>query len=536
MPAFDLPSLSLDTKPEFSDAKSCTTWLQAMPLASAAASHGLLLTQVEALNRFDLAPGERLRILELLVAPAAFVQVEHAKRFAGKPVPLVRAERETFLRGVALWDALSQGYQRCLNAIVEGAPGLAGQAALACQRALWCTSQRMAEHHKSVQEIAAADWRLLHRLYATAEARQVHQEELADPVHRAHRTSCRQTYAGALLLYLANESSEQSAKRLAVVSRWLERWAAKVGVSNEPAASALRIPRLAVDLASECGPTHAPLSGESVRYLALDEIARSIRSRVAMLRKGETPEALGLGDDLSPPSAEQLLLVAHRRWCEEYKPRASGRRASTTPAQLCAGLPAMHYFITGKPFRQPGERRELTKAQREEIATFGRIATRHEEEHGQLQGFVMEDWTVLDESLAGMRMERPGEGGQGRFVQQQLVAVRPSDATSFMLGVMRWLSVSQDFVLRAGIQILPGVPQPIAVRATGLNAVSEKFVQALMLPAVAVLQSPITLVLPAGWYRPKRVIEVYSDKLEQILLTGLVERGSDFERVSFGAP
>jgi len=354
--------------------------------------------------------------------------------------------------------------------------------------------------------------------------------------YRAHRTSCRQTYAGTLLLYLANESSEQSAKRLAVVSRWLERWASKVGMSTEATASALGIPRLAVDLASESGPTHAALSGESVRYLALDEIARSIRSRVAMLRKGETPEALGLGEDLSPPSAEQLLLVVHRRWCEEYKPRTSGRRASTTPAQLCAGLPAMHYFISGKPFRQPGQPRELTKAQREEIATFGRIATRHEEEHGQLQGFVLEDWTVHDESLGGMRMERPSEGGKGRFVQQQLVALRPADATSFMLGVMRWLSVSQDSLLRAGVQVLPGVPQPIAVRATGLNAVSEKFVQALMLPAVAVLQSPITLVLPAGWYRPKRVIEVYSDKLEQILLTGLVERGADFERVSFGAP
>lgn len=536
MPAFDLPNLSPDAKPEFTDAKSCAAWLQTIPLASAAACHGLLLSQLETLNRFALAPGERLRILELLAEPAAFVQAEHAKKFTGKPVPLARVERETFHGVVALWDALSRGYQHCLNAIAEGDPELSGQTALVCQRALWCTSQRMAEHHKSVQEIGGSDWRLLYLLYAMAEGRRVHQQELANPAQRAHRTSCLQTFAGTLLLYLANESSEQSAKRLAVVSRWLERWASKAGIGNEPPASELGVPRLAVDLASECGPTHSALTGESVRFLALEEIAKSIRSRVAMLRKGETPEALGLGEDLSPPSAEQLLLVLHRRWCEDFKPRTSGRRTSVTPAQVCTGLPAMHYFMSGKPFRQPGEVRELTKAQREEIATFGRIATRHEEEHGQLQGFVLEDWTVRDESLGGLRMERPVDGGSGRFVQQQLVAVRPSDAKSFMLGVMRWLSVSQDSVLRAGIQVLPGVPQPIAIRATGLNAVSQSYVQALMLPAVAVLQSPITLVLPAGWYRPKRVIEVYSDKLEQILLTGLIERGTDFERVSFGAP
>ena len=65
---------------------------------------------------------------------------------------------------------------------------------------------------------------------------------------------------------------------------------------------------------------------------------------------------------------------------------------------------------------------------------------------------------------------------------------------------------------------------------------TEKCEQALLLPAVAALQPPATLILPAGWYRPKRVIEVHSDKAEQVLLTGMVERGADFERVSFGVP
>jgi hypothetical protein len=65
---------------------------------------------------------------------------------------------------------------------------------------------------------------------------------------------------------------------------------------------------------------------------------------------------------------------------------------------------------------------------------------------------------------------------------------------------------------------------------------TEKFVQALLLPAIPALQSPATLILPAGWYRPKRTVEVFSDKAEQILLTGVVDRGPDFERLSIGAP
>ena len=43
----------------------------------------------------------------------------------------------------------------------------------------------------------------------------------------------------------------------------------------------------------------------------------------------------------------------------------------------------------------------------------------------------------------------------------------------------------------------------------------------------------LTLVLPAGWYKPKRVLEVAEDKPYRVRLTDVVERGSDFERVAY---
>ena len=59
---------------------------------------------------------------------------------------------------------------------------------------------------------------------------------------------------------------------------------------------------------------------------------------------------------------------------------------------------------------------------------------------------------------------------------------------------------------------------------------AEKYIPALALPAVPALQSPASIVVPMGWYRPKRVIEVFTDKAQPMLLTGVIERGSDFER------
>ena len=97
---------------------------------------------------------------------------------------------------------------------------------------------------------------------------------------------------------------------------------------------------------------------------------------------------------------------------------------------------------------------------------------------------------------------------------------------------MTWLSVSTDFSLRIGVQILPGVPQGIAIKPSGANASGESFTQGFLLPAFAPLKAPETLVIPTGWFKPKREMEI-ADRSGRVRLAELIDRGADFERVSF---
>ena len=113
------------------------------------------------------------------------------------------------------------------------------------------------------------------------------------------------------------------------------------------------------------------------------------------------------------------------------------------------------------------------------------------------------------------------------------VAVRPADARTFILGSLRWLMMAENADLHAGIKLLPGLPAATAVRATGLNVQNEKFVPALSLTAVPALNSPPSLVLPLGWFKPGRIIEVFVDSAQRVKLTSLIERGTDFERVAY---
>jgi hypothetical protein len=268
-----------------------------------------------------------------------------------------------------------------------------------------------------------------------------------------------------------------------------------------------------------------------MRYLDVEDLSNTLRKRIALLRKGDSPASLDLGDDVAAQFAEQLLTMLHRHWCEDTQARALARRSVSAKAEVATGMGALHYYISGLPFRQPENAKELTKTQREEIATFGRVATRDDDEYSRLQGFALESWHIVDESLADLRLERLS--GPGRFVHAQLMAVRPADAKTYMLGAVRWLGVDANYVAKIGVRLIPGIPHGIAIRPTGLNAMNDKYIPALLLSAVPALKSPETLVLPVGWFKPQRVIDVFSEQSRQLRLIAVLDRGTDFERVSF---
>jgi len=68
-----------------------------------------------------------------------------------------------------------------------------------------------------------------------------------------------------------------------------------------------------------------------------------------------------------------------------------------------------------------------------------------------------------------------------------------------------------------------------------VNDKGERPTSALALGPVPAVKSPPTLVLPAGWFKPNRVLEVVGEKSYKVRLTDVIERGSDYERVAYEA-
>ncbi|MFN2646720.1 MAG: hypothetical protein ABR570_17165 [Burkholderiales bacterium] len=529
-----LPELSESAAPEFTDAASCRAWLEHIPLANVSAAQAELSRELAEFNRFPASASQRLAVLEALREAVQFVQMEQARRFANRALPLGEAEAAVFGTTVRLWDEMRVGYERCLEAALNRDAAMRSQAALIAQRLLFYIGLRMFHHHRAYREVRRADWRSLHAAYAAAEKLDVAEDPIKDLLNRdVQDTSARIAYARAALMALCNPN-ELTQRQLTFVAFLLERWASKLEISEHPIEEGEAVAPLIADLENAAPPSrNAATTTGDLRYLDTRKLAKSLRNRVALLRKGESPAKLALGEDCVQPSCEQLLVHLYRHWCVGKPARSHERRAASAEAEACSELAAIHHYISGRVFRPPGEQAELTQKQRQEIATFGRVSTRDEEDYSGQRGFLIERWKIEDESAQGVRLVRRAGAAGKRVAHGQLIGVRPAQGRQFMLAQVRWVMGAENGDLHAGVKFLPGIPSPLAVRATGLNTAPESWAPALGLTAAPALNAPASLILASGWYKPKRVIDVYAEGLAKLRLTEMLERGLDFDRVGY---
>lgn len=543
-----LPPLTSLQAPDFTDAPACQEWLARLPLTNIAQAQTHLLRQMHLLNRHPLPAEARLKLLELLRGPIAFVQEQCLKHYAGRPLPLLESGQAAFDTSQTLWQELETGYLHCLQASSNGAAGFAESphlhAALAATRALSSLLAMYLDNCRAHILPAPMVWRRLHLIYQAAEGLKISQLPVADSLrHERNATtaSAASVYIEVLLLEAA-APLELRPKQLALVACLARRWSGKVAILQKPPDDP-RTPSLCVDLAGQQAATFQFHLADcaALRWLDLSGLRKSIKKRLVLLEQGALPEALNLGKDCVQPDCEALLKQTYRYWCKGGRKRGagSGRSAlrSKDNCQLVAGIEAIHYYLSGQIFRKPEPPVYMGRREHEEIATFGRIATRFDEGKNQLHEFIAEEWRVLDDNPAELHLERSLKQPGGRLANGQLVAVRQDHSEGFMLGTLRWVAMSggQDSLL-ASVRILPGTPLAVALRNSGsnpANAYNAQYSQGFCLPAVEELGEDASVLTPTGWFSPGKTIGVQTDCARKIRLDRLIERGADFERVAF---
>ncbi|MBI1174464.1 MAG: hypothetical protein GC139_04255 [Sideroxydans sp.] len=524
--------------PAFKDAAACKAWLGQLQLTNLQQAQAKLHKQLDELNRYPMRGLERLHTLELLRETVSHVQTDYAKKLLAKALPLSDGELAVLTAISGLWQGMVTGYQRCLQAYIAGDQQLAAYGALLCHRCLGYSGQQILEQLRAGYEIDGQLWQQLHALYLFAEEQNLQLTEVEDELS-AHelKSSCRTVYIKILLISHAHPA-ELSRGQLQLLERWLSQWGATLTLEQRYTKSKGDSPPLALDLDSTLGlqPLHqVKQQSGNLRYLAMVPMSKLLRVKTILLQQGQSPQQLELGSSINAADCAEFLKYLHQHWCEDHPQRMAERHNTTQEVQMCYGLEAIYAHVANKPFRAKSKGSSISDEARNQIATFGRVLSDTNRHDLATLGYIREGWLVEDESVLGARMLRHETDGM-RLNPKQIIAIRSNEeAAACMLGVITWLTVTCSGQLQAGIHYLPGMPQAIAVKTTGINPASGGSAAALLLPAMPELRIPASLVIPRNLFQAGHKLEItFSGGEKKSVTMGIsVAQGLDYERISF---
>ena len=514
--------------PAFVDESGCVGWLSTLQLTNVSLATDALDAQLKRLAQAELDPLQRVRIAERVRDTVMYLHNELAKRFTDRPQPLNESESHAWNQALRLWTALWENYSECLRPLLERDERLDGWAARIVQRGLFIGKQVVRLYGQARRQPTPQHWEELHAYYRFAEMLECTSIAVRDKLMPyAEAISCYSTYAHALLLARADPCA-LTAREWDLVDRWLQSWSRKFFPDKVFRSSEHVL--LVVDLMQGTGlatwedaPDKSP---PSLRYGSPDKLSVSLSQRQKRLRAGATPAELGLGEDVSSPTAEKLLAHLFERWCTLSV--AQGAPATEQQLEVCGGgLFAVYFRLAGRTFVGDCTRDRLSYRSIEDAATFNALP-----EHDPGRDQAEKDWPweswVGDVLGFGGSLERRTSGGIRLQLNQLLVVREPSGRVA--CGIVSWLGLVKD-TMRIGIRLWPGEPGSLILRATSSVMRDEPAVPAIALPGVG--REPSSLILPARYFQAGKQVETTGPGKRAFRLVKVLERGADFERVGY---
>lgn len=484
---------------------------------------------------------QHLDVLETMREPLSRALATLSLRYSGQPVAPDAPENDALLKVSSTWGKMGDAYFAIAQDTALGNSNTT--LTLLVQRRTDCLGRAMLEYMRARRVIAPGLWTALHDSLIDAEARGLAYTRAPDPLNPWQAQSAAEAHTVLLLADLSAPFS-RSPREFGQIWHCARHFAPYCRLLDPDSdADDGRRAAYGLNLKADHGlrpiATLACLDG--IRRFDSSQLADRFRELIAGIRKRQSVAELNLDPSVEVEEAVRLLLSLYRPWARGSIGRRFTRRPGGGTVELTGDWKAITLYIGGKPFTQPSvqgvarsvrsDMRLLTLGERvTDIAMDQPDLAQRAAEH---RGYICTRWEILDQSLGGFRLLRSSSAD--RIAHRELIAVRPSDAKAFMLGTVSWVMYREDGALEAGIQLLEGIPKVIAVRSVGLGKgqYDVSFQPAFQLSETPAIKSPATLVLPAGYFQPFRVIEMFDESLRGFRLLELVNRGADFDQATF---
>ena len=294
-------------------------------------------------------------------------------------------------------------------------------------------------------------------------------------------------------------------------------------------------------------------SGAMLRYLDTTALAEQLDMALAALRHSEETDQGPVG----PINQQRAMILEKARAAIAPNLNTDMRRDPRTPCVVAArvriGLSRIQSELS-KPVSNPPAPDTVSNEQIEVYAVAGPVRTKPQvpEEADTLSHslatFSDPLWQVKDRSVAGLRIYAGSGVGQS-LTLGALVAVRQSDGSAWVLGVVRRLNKLSTDEVEAGVSIIAERLVPVTLHARrevkeGMGIVVNGFdssmlgprIDALYLPPPSRPDKPLvvkTVIVPTHEYAEgRKVILMTGRSIYTVALRQLVEQRADWSWVA----
>jgi cyclic-di-GMP-binding protein len=515
-------------------------WLESLPLLNIVETGNKLFSSLSIYNRIAIKPAERVELLEMFRYTVRQLSIELEKQYLGLSLPLSEKHKNIAERNRQFHLEMAIGYKRALldcqtpDKPVESEKQRNEQARIT-ERAIRYLTNALAVSYQTYSPHPLGTWQEIHALYRHAEALGIADlptEDFDNPALPS--TSAGQVYRQALLLDLS-DPYHQPGRMVNRIYQYLNRWA---GLARVLPASTQFDPtcQFLIDQGEDRSGiiyTSDVKFEQPERYRLLNtvELARMIHTQLTAMQRRETVSTDGLDPDFFNTDAPDLLLRLIHTWGAHPKRLFRRNARSGARVELAVGLSAANYWLNGGSKFSVSSTFVGPMPQRTQL---GAATGKRREETSP--DFEYTGWDVADESAGGMALTKRGAIFT-RVRVGEVVVVRVAGEQAWRIGVIRWAKSAASSSVEIGLQWLAPRAEAVVIKIMTDEGRESDFMPAVLLPMVAALKQPATLLTPRGVFRPQR--KIYMDngyRLYPVVITHSYEISQSFERFQFEIP
>jgi hypothetical protein len=360
-PAIKLPEKQATAWVTETSAEATRSWLNSLPQADSNVVARELHRSLYTLNRIDLMPGTRQKILETYRNPVNTVSASIQSQLGQQPLPLMQDARLNAELVRELNREMAIGYKT----VVADLHGTWRQrlfrkaTALPVERALRYLGELLVHSYHVYMPYPPLVWLEVHELFRYAQ--QLRLENV--PVEISGRegagtTSIKERYSQICLLGLCNpyRLPQGEAKK---VHTFLYQWAGMADI-HVPGATASQSGNFYIDLLRDGPPiiSRQPVSAgmaKRVRVLDAASLVEKVKSFIRRLEQGEPASRMALGTECLDSACLEMFRRVVRSW-DEASLRHHNRSRGKGLVSVCIGVESAHFFADGqRPFLPPEE-------------------------------------------------------------------------------------------------------------------------------------------------------------------------------------